>query len=457
MKCKNFILSLFLSFLLFILSLTLNICKIEGHAEQITTPSGHPDFTQADSYSVLEDIDWQDLASTAFKLKGIIKPSFTGTLAGFVEYDLNNNNTLTAHPTIGIRNNADGTKTYDIDKEIRQEIFNYINSTYVDANPLQYTSAYIYSYAFLNPSSFPTYAMYKSVQTYIKESNCWCVLFMTYNNGQCLVMKVNTDSHDIGLVGTVQASGSFSGVQIYDNWNLIGNNVTVETFQQNGTHTSGGTNWGGTNVSNSNSPSNSAKIIISPLDKNELVYVFKNLNAYKNFNVGLPQNYYLRDNWSNIVDDNNYIGSDELQHYGNAYNEVVNNVQNGWSAEDVLLLVDKILNNTSSGSSTNNDDILDLGFLGKIGSIIGKVITGIGNLITGVLEGIANALIGENGDGGILGLVTNVLSSLTELISEDFGEFINGLFSFMPSEIRTILVAGFTISVFLGVLRLIRK
>ena len=162
MKCKKFLLPLFLSFLLFILSLTSNIFKIEGHAEGITTPSGQPDFTQADSYSVLDDIDWRKLASTAFKLKGIISPSIVGTASGFIEYDLNHNNSLQAHPTIGIRNNSDGTTTYDIPKEIRQEIFNYINSTYVESNPLTYVEATIPTYSRLNVSQFSNYTVYKS-------------------------------------------------------------------------------------------------------------------------------------------------------------------------------------------------------------------------------------------------------------------------------------------------------
>lgn len=470
MKCKKIILPLFLSFLLFIMSLTSNICKIEGHAEGITTPSGHPDFSQADSTSVIEDIDWRKLASTAFKLKGIISPSMVGTAAGFIEYDLNNNNSLQAHPTIGIRNNADGSITYDIDKDIRQEIFNYINSTYVESAPLTYSVCKVHTYNMVNVQWFPTYALYQTFKSWASKQDGYILTNPWYGNGavQGIRAVVIPKTNDINFVGSTN-SGVFSNVALYIGWSTsttpwtltsnykqyqIANNGTITEINNVGSLAS--TVGNTTNINDGNT---SRMTIWTNLEKDETVFVFNSLNALKAYNSGSPQGYYLRSDWSNTVADDNLISSGELDSYGNAYSEVTNNIVSGMSAEQVIQLVDTILKNTNGGfgGSGSSDSTLDLGFLGKIGSIIGKVVTGIGDLITGILEGIANALIGEDGDGGILGLVTNVLTSLTELISEDFGEFINGLFSFMPSEIRTILVAGFTISVFLGVLRLIRK
>ena len=360
----------------------------------------------------------------------------------------------------------DNSTSIEVDPELKQLILNYVQ-VQVTENPESFKRCYLYSYNFLSPSAFSTYAMYASTKEYLKQGgNRYSVIFMP-NSSSVLISQYLTQDQNLGFVGTTTL-GSFTSVQPYVNWQTLGNYqlAPAVSINQAGTVTNvTNNNWYGyNNLKNTATPSASAKIIMSPNEKNELVYVFETLNAYKNYNAGMAQPYYLTSDGVNVgtwtSDGQALINTGEMLNSGNYYNSVVNNVQTGWTAQEVLELVDKI-SNTSGGSGGSSDKDNPFSFLGKLGDLIGDLVSGVGDLLTGIVEGIANVFLGtpdENGvrQGGLFSIVRSVINGIVELIDTDFVEFFNVVFDWLPQEIITLMIAGLTFALFFGILKMIR-
>lgn len=490
MKCKVYhLLSFVLAFILFVNLQIFSFASTTSGSEHYNWSAGEK-FTYfllngmnilGDGYSMVIGADDADDVWTDFF--DFVSQEYLEENQTFEEWCLSN--TSWYYDNSGIENENTVTG-FSLSPTMADALQLTVNN-YVTSHPLSYKECYISSYNYINTSQFNNYNAYKSVQEIIKNNNGY-TFFITPNglgtNSQnnTYIVTVDVSKYPVNFIGT-ETSGIFNNnVCLEHNWSTISSlpqntdgidiymlrnqtgyiGASAKTYSQAATNAGYSSTYVPSNaltLLNTNSFYTANRVnVFTNKSSNELIYLFANINAYKNYNSGSPQPYYLGSDFG--THKTNYTVSNFPNSNNSYYNQVINNVQSGWSASDVLTLVDKIINSSSSnssGGSGSSDDTLDLGFLGKIGSVIGKIITALGGLITGILEGISNALIGEDGTGGILGLVKNVLTSLTELISEDFGEFINGLFSFMPSEIRTVLVAGFTISIFLGVLKLIRK
>ena len=333
----------------------------------------------------------------------------------FLQYLEDNEKTSMLDENVTITGTGGG-RGYEIPQDVRQEMLNFVTDIYISQNPLGYSEAYIYSYKFLNPSSFPTYNMYKSVQSIISGFDGYSILFMTYNSGQTLIYQISRNQ-DFGLVGTV-TSGSFSGAVPYVNWSSIGNNVSnVKFVNQDGSYTTGSTNWGSTTVSNANSPSNSRKIIISNYDKNELVYVFPTLNAYKNY-VGANQPYYFPSNSQTTVPYYDGFTQSDLNNAANFYNNITMNGNSTDNPNQIRQRVDSVL-----------------GGIGKSDSDDTSLLGGLGDIITGA---------------------TGAISPIKELVLGDLKDFVEDVFSWLPPSIVTIWIAGITFGVFFGILKVIR-
>lgn len=90
-----------------------------------------------------------------------------------------------------------------------------------------------------------------------------------------------------------------------------------------------------------------------------------------------------------------------------------------------------------SGGGSGGD--IDWSWLGRIGEIIGGLISALGNVVAGIIEGIAN-----------------LITSLTENLPNIFGQCVNWLLPFIPQEIVSLLNALFLAILIVGVVRLIR-
>ena len=85
---------------------------------------------------------------------------------------------------ITIVNDASGGRGYDIPREVRQSMVDYVNEVYIEQNPLSYTECYISSYNFLDPTNFPSYSMFTTVKNYMKTHEGYHILQYvgTYSN-----------------------------------------------------------------------------------------------------------------------------------------------------------------------------------------------------------------------------------------------------------------------------------
>lgn len=450
------------------------------HAEGITTPSVQPDFTQVPDDTFFSDVDFKAVAKDLTKALVVFGDTLTGstnpyefTWNGFKNYlEYKESLVLEQHPTIGVRQKLDGGYEYDIPQDLKQEIVNFVNVE-VKGNPLSYQTCSVSSYKFMSPNQFNSYNLYASLQNFIKSQNGYTFISgnISYGqfNGQGWIYVIpRTVNH--GFYGTTTL-GSFTNVQNVVNWQggevwNYSNEVKRYSYVADGTITewkSGDYWYGSTPVRNTSSitlMSTSGYTVFSNMPQNEYVYVFDNINAYKNYNSGMPQNYYftsegLQDNWSAPTGTINSNNVDNSYRY---YNNVVSNVQSGWTADEVLALVDKIsANQSSSGSnsdSNDDDDDDDDNWLDGLFSGIVGTIKGIITEISDGIVGIIHMVFGYDDEEGVHhdGVLTNIIT----MLSGGFTGFLSDIFSFLPSEFVALFTAFLTLSILFGVIKLIR-
>lgn len=367
---------------------------------------------------------------------------------------------------------------YNVPQNVQQTVLNYIEYR-IQQNPLTYKQAYIKSYNYLSPNQFSNYGLYKSIQEFIKNADGFVAIHGENRNGVWDPSLNNSvyvipKTINMGLYGSV-TNGSMSA-QLAVNWQTSGkpqnidNRIKCYTFNGSGQFTAVQTCYRDLgylkNPNTITSGSTTDFTLFTSMNESELVYVFSNLNAYKNYNSGYPQNYYYTQqgietplsSWT--ATGGSLIAGQDLTYYGQTYSTISQQTQTGWTAEQVLQLVESIMSGSggSSGGSGGSGDgsDFDLGFLGTIGRLIGSLITGIGNLLTGVLEGIVNVIIGEDGNGGIVGTVRNVITNLLDLFDNDFAELFSTVFDWLPPEIITLITAALTFSLLFGIIKMIR-
>ena len=470
-----------------VLSLSILINPIYAHCESVTPTQPVVNQFITDVVDFL-DVTYEDFTQFVVKTWTIIDPRNS-----IFSYDLfkqwlnerEKDNLLDEEVIIHTHGGGGHSRVSDAiddstDIEVPQELKTEINlfiQNQIENNPVGYRACYIPSYSTMTATPYPTYKMYNAVKQYIKDHSGYS-FFVTWeinygNVSTCHVFTIPRDL-DIGWVGTTTTAGTFTNVHPYINWQLL-TSQNIDSFVTSKVRiTANGdilsSNAGFSNnysFSNSNtlnaSGSPGSYMVYTSYNNRELVYVFETLNAYKNYNSGLPQPYYLTQTGmsGDYPINNGIINSGTLNQSSTYYNSVVDNSKTGMTPEEVMELIKLILDGKVGDGSGSGDDSdgsdFDLGFLGTIGRLIGSLITGLGNLITNILNGIVTAFMGEDGNGGILGIVKNILNSLTGLISSDFSDFITSIFSFMPEELNTVLIAGFTIAIFIGVLRLVRR
>lgn len=102
----------------------------------------------------------------------------------------------------------------------------------------------------------------------------------------------------------------------------------------------------------------------------------------------------------------------------------------------------------SGGGSSSGDD--DKSLWDKIGDFLGSFFGGILDLLGSILGGILD---------GLISLCTKTLESLKSLVDlfGSFGDALGVLWTWLPPEIMLVLVAGVTVFVFVGLLKLFMK
>lgn len=344
---------------------------------------------------------------------------------------------------------ASGGRGYDLPQEARQEIINFVQSTVIESEPLSYVQATIPSYKKLGTAYFSNYATYQTILQWMENKS--------KQRGYMFLISVeNTSSYgypiqiiafptdlEWNLYGNVDSNGIFGTVNLGVNWQgnptlgVVNSTPTITPYfpnidfgymrSDNGATVNG--RWVG-NITGSPLKNvtglgvgNSYKIILSSSPTDETVYVFNNMNAYKAYNSGNPQPYYLLSNPNYVAPSYDPVTDSQLQSAGNFYNNIVNNLSAGQTPEQVQTVVKETLQGKSNNGS-NNDDSFNLGFLGTIG----KVITA----------------------------VTGAFTPVQDLVDNQVTEFVTDVFGWLPAEIVILWISGIIFAVLFGVLKIIR-
>ena len=296
--------------------------------------------------------------------------------------------------------NSNGTYNYNMSEDAYTFIQDSYN-TYLQENPLTYSESYIHTYNMVNVQWFPTYQLYQTWKSWAPQQDGFILTRAYIANGStqgiraCVIPKTN----DINFVGTV-TGGVFTNVAMYIGWSTsntpwtlinnakwveILNNGTIRDFNGAGQNAS---TLG--NTTNINDGTTNRWTVWSNLPKDEKVYVFNSLNALKAYNSASPQPYYTMSGYTGIISPS----GDYIPNTNGAYESIVNNIQTGWTAQEVLALVDKIMSTgTGSGNGSGNGGSDSSGLWSRIGDAIGNLIDGIINVLTTVIEHLSDALL----------------------------------------------------------------
>lgn len=470
-------------FFSFVLSLSLIFSPISSFGLLATTTSGSENLFEYTENYVRDNFN--ALCRFVVKQNAIISDAIIGTWDNFVSWlDSSGNGDLWEqhpHSPIRVQNGVENV-------EVPQDVLNVINQYVIyqiQQNQLGYVGTYIYSYNFLDTSTFGNIAPYNSLKNFIKSQDGYVLVnygnFKINSSENGYMIYVIPKSLNMGLYGTV-TQGSFTNVQMSIDWkssqylNQMSSQVKAFYMNESGSITEGITNFNGwvvRSIKNNNSltfnSTNAQFTMFTNLPKNEYMYVFNTLNAYKNYNAGLPQSYYLTSEGASTSMSNWSVGSGTintgtLSNVNSTYNNVVNNVQSGWSADQVLELVDKILANSGgsgSGGSGSDDGTNFWDWLVKIGDGFGNFIEALGNAIERIISGITNAimdivhlLVGYTDEDGIEH--AGILNNMIALINGGFNDFLSGVFSWLPPEIVTAFTALLVIGIFFAIWKIIR-
>lgn len=132
------------------------------------------------------------------------------------------------------------------------------------------------------------------------------------------------------------------------------------------------------------------------------------------------------DNSLSYGDITSYVDSNNVTNYETVINYINNYYNSGGGSG-------------GSGSGGSGSDI-DWSWLGRIGEVIGGLISALGNVIAGVIDAIAS-----------------LIESLTVNLPNTLGQLIAWLLPFLPEEVTTLLGAFFMVVVIIGVIKLLRR
>ena len=108
----------------------------------------------------------------------------------------------------------------------------------------------------------------------------------------------------------------------------------------------------------------------------------------------------------------------------------------------------------NSGSSDDGEEEEKQGFLGWLGSKVGELFGAIGDGVIGLLKSALGKVLD-----GLISLVNMVFDKLKTIVDlfGGFGDALGVLWTWLPPEIVTVLVAAVTVFVFIALLKLFMK
>lgn len=435
---------------------------------------------------IASDGAWQDVKTSIFDLAAI-----KAAEAQMSSEEWLLSNTSFAYKFDGdVVENADTVDSITFSQEFGDLIQTTIN-TYVAENPLGYVGCYISSYNFLDSSSFNFgISSFNNIKTFMKNHDLTFVCTPnghTRANDGIWLVGVERSKYDVNFIGTT-LGGSFSNVYLEHDWQNMSNvnfpentdGIEFAYLTLGSTNIGIGDNWsdafsrfnnssagswkpnmGGLHNISGFSGTGQQKSVFSHLEKNELVYVFDTLNAYKSYNSGSPQPYYLGSGFGSHVNTYNVNDFSSMSSY---YNSVVDNSKTGMTPDEVQKLIDEILDRLGNGNGNGNGNGSGSGSSGSnfwewlisVGDSLGNFIGALGEAINRIISGIVNAvmdvvrlLVGDDENAGLL-------DRMNILISTGFNDFLTGVFEWLPIEVVTAFTSVLVIGIFFSIWKMIR-
>lgn len=352
---------------------------------------------------------------------------------------------------------------YTVDETMVNVVNQAVQETLAE-NPLPYVDIVIPSYKMLDVSSaWNNKGQYDTVKEFMSQGDGYYIGYNNnYQNKVSKTFLIYVPNVNIGLIGQTTGGIISSGFGISYNWNFIQSYNTLKSIPNvnqyeilaNGTITGNTVQQIG-NISTTKNitklpDTNSPYAIFTSSDTNQHVFLFTSNDAYKRYNSGSPQPYYYGSEGLQYPSGNVSSSSVNTSSVADAYNQVTNNITSGMSGQEVINLVDTILNhyNSSSGGSggsgSGGGHVIDFSSISALLASIGNLI---GSLITGLAEGLTN----------IVNAINNVITSIRENLTQGIiFEWLTELIAWLPVEIRTLVIALFTLTVIFACIKLVK-
>lgn len=340
---------------------------------------------------------------------------------------------------------------YDISPEIVVDVMNFF-----DEAVEQEGFFYAYSDDPLLPESFDSLDEYNSYIDNIKQYNIVGQNDMKYVSDSSYRKNIYSLPDDLNFILRKDYIGVCSVYIIDTNWNTTFPTVTLNT----------GSQWTIKNTDSFTLKKDSELL----LDRNyriqnssfitslvpEQFIVWRTLADFKNFTGGILP-YYTSDKYDPNYTPSGFttVTTKQLEDsivYGDIVDYITNN--SGVTHNDVYYYINNYGTTggggSGSGGSGNNSGGINLDFLGSLGKLLASIINGIGNMINELLTGIIDTVT------KIVDNLGKLLSGVVNIIPESFTALINAVFSWLPEELRVLIVSSVTLMILVGIIKLIR-
>lgn len=337
------------------------------------------------------------------------------------------------------------------------DMYLYVNS---EIQQIMSESPYFYAYSCnvkLRPTDFVSGDTYRAWNDFISQYQDEYYIFKVANSFYLYPL-----TNDIAFVyGSYREPYSYVYAYDYNEWSQIrwsdmykcfnfdpATNEFTEIANPNGTYAAGGYVIQDYNDINGLPITDTSFQWVLSFGKNVLVKVYKTLNDLKESNLGISP-YYVTDSYNtfaNTTGSYNTTTNDNSVTYGDVTNYVNNYYgQNGTypTPEQIKIEIEIIQSGGSGGGSGgsggDNGDLGIFDFLSRIGEVLGNLIKNLGNVLAELVEGLAETV-----------------NSLFESIPTVFNSFMQGVFSWLPTELLSIITLGIAAMILVGIIKIFK-
>lgn len=325
----------------------------------------------------------------------------------------------------------------------------------------EYGFMYCYSYDIVkNTSKFASGDLYNACKHFIEQYQDSYFVMLKYINNTSSCEAFIVDQNVAGLVrdSELNTDRIVSKPINYNTWNYpvckrykFNESSKVFVYYSDLDPSFPGDYLFGMSKIMNNSPGNAADKNLYSYNGEHVYKVYKSLSDFKTNSVGQSP-YYISDSYNTYQDTTgsyNTTTTDNSVTYGDITNYINSfNTQNGKNPTPQEIKVYITVTNGNGGGSGNGSgsgsggDSGDLGifdFLSRIGAVLGNLIKNLGNVLAELVEGLAETV-----------------NSLFESIPTVFNTFMQGVFSWLPTELLSIITLGIAAMILVGIIKIFK-